>query len=161
MYKYQVLLDEIDADKLALRRKVEESLQRLEKETLISRSGDTYFFLTNEERDINREINLNKAKNYICLAEHIPASEDMLFIGNPLAEPPFSINLARYYRSQFFFAPRLVVLMDSLEKITPLYQYRWFISNNLDDDQIGEIEGEYGLTLVKKCGDFSLLQRPE
>jgi len=49
-------IDEIDADRLALRRKIEESLQRLEKETLISRSGDNYFFLTNEERDINREI---------------------------------------------------------------------------------------------------------
>ena len=49
-------MDEIDADRLALRRKVEESLQRLEKETLISRNGDVYLFLTNEERDINREI---------------------------------------------------------------------------------------------------------
>ena len=49
-------LDEIDADRLALRQQIEESLQRLEKETLISRSGETYFFLTNEERDINREI---------------------------------------------------------------------------------------------------------
>ncbi len=49
-------MDVIDADRLALRRKIEESLTRLEKETLISRSGDVYFFLTNEERDINREI---------------------------------------------------------------------------------------------------------
>jgi len=49
-------LDEIDADRLALRRQIEESLQRLEKETLINRSGDNYFFLTNEERDISREI---------------------------------------------------------------------------------------------------------
>ena len=49
-------IDEIDADRLALRRKIEETLQRLEKETLISRSGDNYFFLTNEERDISREI---------------------------------------------------------------------------------------------------------
>lgn len=49
-------LNEIDADRLALRRNIQESLQRLEKETLISRSGDNYFFLTNEERDINREI---------------------------------------------------------------------------------------------------------
>ena len=51
-------IDQIDADRLALRRKIEASLQRLEKETLISRSGDNYFFLTNEERDINREIKL-------------------------------------------------------------------------------------------------------
>jgi hypothetical protein len=49
-------LDQIDADRLVLRRHIEESLQRLERETLISRSGDNYFFLTNEERDISREI---------------------------------------------------------------------------------------------------------
>lgn len=49
-------LDRIDADRLALRRRIEASLGRLETETLISRSGDHFFFLTNEERDINREI---------------------------------------------------------------------------------------------------------
>lgn len=49
-------LDEIDADRLALRRKIEESLQRLEKESLVNRNGDNYFFLTNEEREIDREI---------------------------------------------------------------------------------------------------------
>ena len=49
-------LDQIDGDRLALRRRIEESLGRLEKETLISRSGENYFFLTNEERDINKEI---------------------------------------------------------------------------------------------------------
>jgi hypothetical protein len=49
-------LDQIDGDRLALRRRIEASLGRLEKETLISRSGDNYFFLTNEERDINKEI---------------------------------------------------------------------------------------------------------
>lgn len=49
-------IDAIDMDRLALQRKIEASLARLEKETLISRSGDHYLFLTNEERDINREI---------------------------------------------------------------------------------------------------------
>ena len=49
-------LDQIDADRLALRKTIEASLQRLERETLVNRSGDTYFFLTSEERDINREI---------------------------------------------------------------------------------------------------------
>ena len=28
----------------------------MKRQTLISRNGDLYFFLTNEERDINREI---------------------------------------------------------------------------------------------------------
>lgn len=49
-------IEEIDADKLAIRRKVEESLDRLEAQTLIARTGDLYTFLTNEERDIGREI---------------------------------------------------------------------------------------------------------
>ena len=49
-------LDQMDGDRLALRSHLEESLGRLEKETLISRSGGNYSFLTNEERDINKEI---------------------------------------------------------------------------------------------------------
>ena len=49
-------LDQIDADRLTLRKAIEASLQRLERETLVNRSGDTYFFLTSEERDINRAI---------------------------------------------------------------------------------------------------------
>lgn len=48
--------DEIDADRLVLRRKIEASLARLEKETLIARNGDLYSFLTNEEQDIKNEI---------------------------------------------------------------------------------------------------------
>jgi hypothetical protein len=49
-------IDKVDADRLALKRTIEESLQRLEKETLITSNGDLYFFLTNEERDVSREI---------------------------------------------------------------------------------------------------------
>jgi len=49
-------IDHINADRLALRKEIEESLLRLEKETLIAHSGDHYYFLTNEEQDISREI---------------------------------------------------------------------------------------------------------
>jgi hypothetical protein len=51
-----LFIDEVDADRLALKRDIEDGLQRLEKQTLISRNGDLYFFLTNEERDVSREI---------------------------------------------------------------------------------------------------------
>jgi len=47
---------QIDADKLALKRKIQESLARLEQQRLVSRNGDLWFFLTNEERDVAREI---------------------------------------------------------------------------------------------------------
>ena len=51
-----LFLDEIDADKLALKRKIQESLTRLERQRLVNRNGDLWFFLTNEERDVAREI---------------------------------------------------------------------------------------------------------
>lgn len=49
-------IESIDEDRLSLRKKIEESLLRLEKETLISRSGENFYFLTNEEQDVSREI---------------------------------------------------------------------------------------------------------
>ncbi len=49
-------ITEVDADRLTIKREIEESLQRLEHQNLISRNGDLYFFLTNEERDVSREI---------------------------------------------------------------------------------------------------------
>lgn len=51
-----LFVDKVDTDRLALKRALQESLQRLEKETLINRNGELYYFLTNEERDISREI---------------------------------------------------------------------------------------------------------
>lgn len=49
-------IEQVDEDKLALRRRIEETLQRLEKESLITRNGEEFVFLTNEERDITRKI---------------------------------------------------------------------------------------------------------
>ena len=49
-------LSQIDADKLQLKRDIQQSLERLERQRLVNRNGDLWFFLTNEERDIAREI---------------------------------------------------------------------------------------------------------
>ncbi len=48
-------IDQIDTDRLALKRRIEDSLGRLENQNLINH-GDLYFFLTNEEQDVSREI---------------------------------------------------------------------------------------------------------
>ena len=90
-------LEEIDGDRLALRRKIEESLQRLEKETLISRNGDLYSFLTNEERDINREIkniNLTDGEDSRKLGELIFSDilKDQRKFRFPLNKMDFSFN---------------------------------------------------------------------
>lgn len=49
-------VQEVDTDRLKLKREIEASLQRLEKETLINRNGDLYFFLTNEEQEVGQKI---------------------------------------------------------------------------------------------------------
>ena len=69
-------LNEIDADRLALKKKIEESLARLEKDSLVSRSGDLYYFLTNEERDINQEIK----KEIISSTDEAKLLGDIVFL---------------------------------------------------------------------------------
>ncbi|MBF0468020.1 MAG: BREX system P-loop protein BrxC [Desulfamplus sp.] len=49
-------IDQVDADRITLKQNIDETLLRLEKENLISRNGNLYFFLTNEEREVSREI---------------------------------------------------------------------------------------------------------
>ena len=46
----------VDEEKIKLKQRIIESLRRLEDQTLINKSEDKYYFLTNEEQEINREI---------------------------------------------------------------------------------------------------------
>src|SRR5699024_10674700 len=52
-----LMADDIRADKIVLREKVGASLERLLSQNYIGRSGDIYNFLTDEEQDIQRDIN--------------------------------------------------------------------------------------------------------
>ena len=72
-------VDEVDADKLSLKRRIQESLARLEQQQLVSRNGDLWFFLTNEERDVARElghVEISSAERTRLLSELI--FEDIL-----------------------------------------------------------------------------------
>lgn len=53
-----LLVSNIDEDKQVLRENVKASLSRLISQTLIHKNWDEYLFLTNEEQDINKQINL-------------------------------------------------------------------------------------------------------
>ena len=50
------MANNITVDKMILRKQVEASLERLDKQNYISRVGDTYLFLTDEEQDVARDI---------------------------------------------------------------------------------------------------------
>lgn len=51
-----LLIDSFDTNTAELVEKTEEALNRLTKETYIQRNGDTYDFLTDEEKDVEEEI---------------------------------------------------------------------------------------------------------
>lgn len=51
-----LLLSQFDTDQTEQRRKIEEALALLERQTLIQRNGEVYEFLTNEEKDVEAEI---------------------------------------------------------------------------------------------------------
>lgn len=50
------MIDSIDCDRLGLEDKIKKALLKLEQQVLIQKDGDEYYFLTNEEQDINKEI---------------------------------------------------------------------------------------------------------
>ena len=68
-------IDRIDADRIALKKKIEEALATLERENLVQRNGSLYQFLTNEEQDVKREI----AHVDISTAEEVALVGDILF----------------------------------------------------------------------------------
>ena len=51
-----LMVSHIEDDKIDLKKRIETSLKRLIKETLIQKNGDEYIFLTHEEQDVNKEI---------------------------------------------------------------------------------------------------------
>ncbi|WP_300382646.1 BREX system P-loop protein BrxC, partial [Clostridium sp.] len=58
-----LLVDNIDASQKDLKDKVNESLKKLIRETLVQKNGDEYIFLTNDEQDVNKEIKNMAADN--------------------------------------------------------------------------------------------------
>jgi len=51
-----LMVDDIRADKINMRKEIQESLDRLVSQNYVARNGDTYTFLTDDEQDIEREI---------------------------------------------------------------------------------------------------------
>ncbi len=92
-----LFIDQIDADRLSIKKEIESSLVRLEGETLINRSGENYTFLTNEEQDVNREIkdvDLGPGEDTGKLSEILFSEvlEDVRKFRHPVTGKDFTLN---------------------------------------------------------------------
>lgn len=70
-----LLAGNINDDRIALKKQVEDSLKRLIKQTLVQKNGEVYIFLTNEEQDINRSI----AQENVEMGEIINEAATVIF----------------------------------------------------------------------------------
>ena len=75
---------DVDQNKKELRERIEMSLSRLEKQTMIHRTGDEYQFLTNLEQEINKQI------KGIDIDEHKIIDEIFKIVFDQIAPPKFS-----------------------------------------------------------------------
>lgn len=90
-----LFIEEVDANRGELRKKLEESLQRLESVSLINRNGDEYFFLTDEERRVSTEI----ADVRISEAEETKELNELIFrdvLSNSAEKYRYPINKESY-----------------------------------------------------------------
>jgi hypothetical protein len=96
-----LMVDDIDTDRIALKKKVEEALKVLVRQTLVQKNGDVYVFLTDEEQEINREIESQTVE----MAEVIGKVSELIF------EDVYSDKKYRYpaFNGRYNFAFNQVV----------------------------------------------------
>lgn len=93
-----LMLEHINDDKIELKKKIEGSLIRLSKETLIQKNGQEYIFLTNDEQDVNREI-----KNM-----HVDSAEVIQKIGDEIFNGIYTDKKYRY-SSKYHFSFNAII----------------------------------------------------
>ncbi len=72
-----LMVSDISDDRLALMQRVEDSLKRLVRQTLVQKNGEIYVFLTDEEQEINRAIEQQSVEQ----AEVISKVSELIFDG--------------------------------------------------------------------------------
>lgn len=96
-----LMVSSIHDDRIELTKKVEEALNRLVRQTLVQKNGEIYVFLTNEEQEINREIE----------SQSIEAAEIMQKISELIFDGIFDEKKYRYplFNGRYAFAFNQVV----------------------------------------------------
>lgn len=93
-----LLVDNIDASQKDLKDKVNESLKKLIRQTLVQKNGDEYIFLTNDEQDVNKEI-----KNI-----QIDPAETILKVGEIIFDDIYGESKFNYSKKYMFTFNKIV-----------------------------------------------------
>lgn len=91
-----LMISDIDTDRIELKKRVEEALNILVRQMLVQKNGDIYVFLTDEEQEINREIN----------SQHVEMNEVISKVSELIFEDIFTEKKYRYptFSGRYSFA---------------------------------------------------------
>lgn len=92
-----LIIDRMDADRLELKGQVEDALKVLMREMLVQKTGSVYVFLTDEEQEINREIERQEIDHNIVLQKVAELIFDDIFPDKKYRCPVFGGRYAFAY----------------------------------------------------------------
>ncbi len=151
-----LMVENVDEDKLKLKKKIDESLRRLESEKLIIKNGSQFIFLTDEEQDVNREIRDIK----------IDTSEVIDKVGDDILYEIFKNNRKYSYKEGYDFAFNTVIdnrpRGNQKEEIgvhflTPYYSH----GGEIDQDELAGLSMRENNVIVALPGDTAFLDEME
>ncbi|CAM3140248.1 BREX system P-loop protein BrxC [Filibacter tadaridae] len=150
-----LMVDHIDVDKIELKKKIEKSLLRLAKETLIQKNGFEYIFLTNDEQDVDREI-----KNiHIGTAEVIQKIGEVLF-GNIYTDKKYRHSQKDHFDFNELIDDRPIGSQShdiGLRIVTPYFN----VGTDLDSAELRSISMRETNVIVHLPSDTSYLEEME
>lgn len=92
-----LMIDRLDADRLELKERVEEALKVLTRQLLVQKNGSAYVFLTDEEQEINREIEKQDIDSNTVLQKVAELIFEDIFPDKKYRYPAFSGRYAFAY----------------------------------------------------------------
>ncbi|MFT8813548.1 BREX system P-loop protein BrxC [Oenococcus sp.] len=121
-----LMIDEIDIDRINLEKKVQNSLERLQKQGLIEKNIESFEFLTDTEQDVNQEIQ----KQEVTSADII---EEM---------------------GSFIFGGQKTALSDKYKYPKLNGRYVFTFNRFIDDTPIGKFDNELTLRIITPGSEY-------
>lgn len=148
-----LMAEHIDDDRLALKGRVEEALKVLMQQMLVQKNGNVYVFLTDEEQEINREIDIQNIEMPIVINKVSEMIFEDIFKDRKYQYPAFGGRYAFSYNqtvdNQFYKASQKYDI--GLRILTPWYD------GSTDDATLRMMSGQGHEVLVVLPNDDAFL----
>lgn len=150
-----LMVSHINDDKIASKKKIEGSLTRLIRETLVQKNGAEYVFLTNDEQDVNREI-----KNIFVDSGEVIQKIGQEIFGGIYTNSKYGYSSRYNFSFNTIIDDRTVGIQTNdigLKIITPYYQ----ATNDLNQAELKSMSMRETNVILKLPQDTSYLDEME